>query len=365
MYQMEIIAGQVSGWFGVIGAGVSAIALILTVYWKSQTDKDIADKKAQTDKSIAELRVAQESEIAQDKARRDYEYEARKRLYKEYEPLRFQLVEYSENALHHIRDIAENTRKGGLESDAWPKFRKRDYLKETVYKLLLPCTIYKLMTKRLTLVDLQLDCLLRAHYVLARAVYFSFRDDFLFAKLMRHTYDPYVEDWREKRRQNPQRYRRQGFLGGALDNALNALIVHESKEAYSIISFDRFEKQFNREWPQLEQEEVSSNLAVPMDMFNEFHPDTRPIMWCTLVTHALIYRCILETYEEKILDGNEVLGVLVSNVEKERPNLAYRPDKGCVDDTSKEIPDPLRIASEYFDCRVRQDLERVQGRRTL
>jgi hypothetical protein len=166
MYQMGIIAGQVSGWFGVIGAGVSAViaavALILTVYWRVRTDR-----------SIAELRVAQESEIDQDKARREYEYEARKRLYKEYEPLRFQLVECSDSALHQIRDMAENIRKGYLESDAWPKLRKKDYLKETVYKLLLPCTIYRLMTKRLTLVDLQLDRLLRAHYVLARAAYFS------------------------------------------------------------------------------------------------------------------------------------------------------------------------------------------------
>ena len=43
-------------------------------------------------------------------ARRDYEYEARKRLYQECEPLFFKLVETSETALTHIKNMAKRAK---------------------------------------------------------------------------------------------------------------------------------------------------------------------------------------------------------------------------------------------------------------
>lgn len=47
---------------------------------------------------------------AEQDAQRDYEYEARKRLYQECEPLLFQLIEASETALNHIKDIASRVK---------------------------------------------------------------------------------------------------------------------------------------------------------------------------------------------------------------------------------------------------------------
>lgn len=47
---------------------------------------------------LESLKARLVEEQAEKNARRDYEYEARKRLYQQYEPLLFQLVELSESA---------------------------------------------------------------------------------------------------------------------------------------------------------------------------------------------------------------------------------------------------------------------------
>jgi hypothetical protein len=56
-------------------------------------------------------------------ARREYEYEARKRLYAEFQPLLFQLVERCDGALARIQSIADAARRGRLEhrlGEMWP-----------------------------------------------------------------------------------------------------------------------------------------------------------------------------------------------------------------------------------------------------
>src|ERR1700741_4790112 len=47
-------------------------------------------------------------------ARRDYEYDARKRLYKEVEPLLFQLFEASEHSYFRVKSLARTCRNGNL-----------------------------------------------------------------------------------------------------------------------------------------------------------------------------------------------------------------------------------------------------------
>jgi hypothetical protein len=55
-------------------------------------------------------KIKNDLEIKKDEqaARRDYEYEARKRLYQECEPILFQFVELSESALKRIYALARN-----------------------------------------------------------------------------------------------------------------------------------------------------------------------------------------------------------------------------------------------------------------
>src|SRR5437588_3203958 len=89
---------------------------------------------------------------AEKSARRDYEYEARKRLYQQYEPLLFQLVELSESALRRISGLAKSASKGNLRPDHTGWLAPNDYyydhyMASTIYRLLAPFAILKLIQR--------------------------------------------------------------------------------------------------------------------------------------------------------------------------------------------------------------------------
>jgi hypothetical protein len=81
---------------------ISLIIAMITFFSSRANQRDVEKLKAEL--------VERKSERD---ARRDYEYEARKRLYQEYEPLFFQFTESAEVALGHIQSLAERGREGG------------------------------------------------------------------------------------------------------------------------------------------------------------------------------------------------------------------------------------------------------------
>jgi hypothetical protein len=78
-----------------IAAAASLIVALISYSGKRKSDRELAQLNA-------ELIETQERR----KAQRDYEYEARKRLYSELQPLLFQLVEASDNAYWRIQGLA-------------------------------------------------------------------------------------------------------------------------------------------------------------------------------------------------------------------------------------------------------------------
>jgi hypothetical protein len=316
----------------------AAVSLALAIFssWAS----------LRSQRSLETLKSDLAKKQAEQDARRDYEYEARKRLYHECEPLLFQLIESSEAALNHIRGIAAR-----VKSADEPLYSESYYLKTTMYRLLLPCAIFKLITTRLTMVDLQIDRVIYTQYVLAKAIYLSYTDDFRLARLVKRLkYDPYVDDWQEKRKQNPQKYRRQGFASGRLDNALDALIIDDEKTGYRFVSFGQFEEKFKT----LQEEDVNSSLGTARDLFFEFHPSTRPVLWRILIAQALLYRGILEFSRRKEMSSSEVLAFIASLPKEEMVDFDWRSaeQKGD-DDTIFELID---VAKVYLDAQLK-DLE--------
>jgi hypothetical protein len=136
---------------------------------KAENSKTLKELEAGlTRKTQAELQKSQAvltEEQAQRQSRRDYEYEARKRLYHECEPLIFEFLESSQNAFDRIHGLARSARHGNL-----PSWLSRDgyYMASTMYYLLAPVAVYKLMRRRLTVVDLTLDHNIATHYRLAK-----------------------------------------------------------------------------------------------------------------------------------------------------------------------------------------------------
>jgi hypothetical protein len=264
------------------------------------TKKNSQDLEAFKTKLTADIAEKQ----AEKNARRDYLYEARKRLYQQYEPLLFQLVELSESALVRIYALARTAKLGNLGPDhsGWlsPNDSASTYFaSNTIFRLLAPLVIIKLIQRQLTLVDLTVDPHISNQYSLAKCLYTSFTDDFkLASKEPSLEYDPNSKVWHEKREAFPEKYWRQGIIAGRLDNAVEALIVREPNGILRCMSFGEFEDIYNDSIKNVKFETFR-------DVFMNFHPKTRPVIWRILITQAHIYLALLRTREIKISTSDD------------------------------------------------------------
>ncbi len=88
-----------------LGAFISGfIALIVALVALVQTQRNqSAQSKAQ--EKLESLKLELSEQLAEGDARRDYEYESRKRLYAEVGPLFFQLIELWDAAIQEIRRL--------------------------------------------------------------------------------------------------------------------------------------------------------------------------------------------------------------------------------------------------------------------
>lgn len=324
-----------------------------------------------TKKNQREVSRLQEQNAIKD-AFRDYEYEARKRLYHEYEPLLFQLVEFSQIALHRIYNIARMARLGkllskdGFSCDIYKigqqgGVKNLEVLKKcglayetyyslsSIYYLLAPLVEVRLIQDLLTLVDLTLDKQVDEQYTLAKMLYKTFNDDFNFAeKYPKLEYDPNSEGWAEKRKMQPQIYWRQGVVAGELEVAVRSMIRHDSSEKMSrCISFGEFEDAFFNQ-----NSELCEKLSSFSDLFLNFHPKTRPILWRILVTQAHIYKALLYTRKQMSIPNESCAKSL-----KDILLTPYSPED-CLEFDWRQRPDeandeevfidPFRVAQIYL-----------------
>lgn len=284
------------------------------------------------DERLKRLEQTLNKQQSEDKARLDYKYDAKKRLYAEYEPLIFQLHELSESSLRRIRNIAWLARDEKL--DPWLSNTENHYIMNTVYRLLAPFVIFKLMQRRLTLFDLNLSPYFYIQYVLVKILYHTFSKDFDHAKLdPKLDYDPNLEgerdlslrnltdeqremEKRKRREQEPQIYRRQGLVIGLVDIITENLIEYDDHDKiYRIISYGEFTKR-------LKKREFKEIFKSVFGLFLKFHPRKCPVLWRILVTQALIHNVLLNIDSEST--KKPVVSELILNLEKEFSQLDWR-----------------------------------------
>lgn len=321
-------------------SGIAALVVALITFVSTRANQ----------RDIERLKAELSEEKSEKDARRDYEYEARKRLYQECEPLFFQLAECSETALYQILLLADSCREGKLEKDGYLS-KNRYFLKSTIYNLLKPLAIYKLIHSRLTLVDLQVDAKIRMQYVFAKLLYRTFTRDATIANLEpKIDYTPYGDpNWRERRESEPHRYYRQGFPLGRLDNALNSFIRIGDNGVSLIISFGQFEEMFQTVKP----EDIDSPLGVARDIFFLFHPQKRPILWRLLICQAHIYNCLLQIRYQDKFDVKQIkkhFEGLYSDI-KERQKFDWRRDKEI--DENEVLVEPFKVAKNFLKSEIK------------
>jgi DNA-binding protein H-NS len=105
---------------------ISAIIAIISILLANKNSKQlqVTDQRYQIAMKEMDLKHSEkiselESKLAtkrdKETARREYEYDARKKLYEAYEPLLFQFNELAENALRRVIALARASRQGKLE----------------------------------------------------------------------------------------------------------------------------------------------------------------------------------------------------------------------------------------------------------
>jgi hypothetical protein len=309
-----------------ISAGVSLVVAVLAQLGNRRTSI-----------RLAEL----EEERAERSARRDYEYEARKRLYEECEPLLFQAVELATTARSRVLSLARTARNGDLGPDGsgWlsgPGY----YFKSTAYQLFAPVSIFRLLQQRLTGVDLSLDQRLRTQYEVLKLLFLSFNADFDLARCAPVLpYEPDKTDPDERGREtllaaDPARYARQGLYRGILDVVVESMIVDGRSLTFG---------EFLRAWDQ-RGSALHGSRGELLYLLAEFHPARKPVLWRVLIAQHLLYTALLR---DEPIDAP-----LSSSLE----DLDWRPAGDAHDDDA--VREPVRAAEDY----VRKRLAEVAAR---
>lgn len=215
----------------VTGAIITAcIGGILSFIFSRRIEKTKADfagqlerVKAETLKEIELHKAALANENSEKSAKRDYEYEARKRLYEQIEPLMFQLREASEAALGRVDSLCRTSRNGDLGSDGWLS-SEGYYLRSTLYRLVLPLVILRLLQRKMTFVDMALDETYARKYQVLKIYSNLLTDDYAVASVQPSI--PYrpgetgVQDPTDKK---------QGIYMGHLEAVMDAMVIKDDQ----------------------------------------------------------------------------------------------------------------------------------------
>jgi hypothetical protein len=286
-----------------VSAALTAVIVWLTKNWIGERIKGSitheynqklesykSQLKKEHDQEIERLKAELGEVSSERNARRDYEYEARKKLYSKYEPLLFQLIEQSESAYYRILSLARTARQGNLKEDAGGWLSHRDYyMLSTIYKLLAPIALFKIIQHNLTFVDLSVDPGIASNYTLAKVLYLTFTCDFeLATEKPEIVYEPFAKSAYSRCKDNPQQFWRQGIPLGCLDNVLDECLLSDDKPS-RLRTFGDFERVLTA----LLKVNTDSYINLFFEIFENFHPYTRPVLWRILVTQAHIHRLLI------------------------------------------------------------------------
>jgi hypothetical protein len=340
----EIVAALIS-------ALVSAVAIFLTVYnSRKQREHEAQLRKEQEefeqDLELVKNRLTEAQE--ERKARRDYEYEARKRLYSEIQPLLFQLKELSESAYRWVISMARTARQGQL---SW--LSKGYYLSMTIYRFTAPLAVFRLIHGRLTIVDFSVDKHIRVQYNIAKQSYLSISDGFSIARAGKDhgidiDYEPHEVQRRRRREPSiPSVQAQQHLFRGHLDMIADALVVRES-DGPRCMTYGEFEAQFNNS-----RSKVYRATRALADGFREFEPQSRPVVWRMLIVQVYFHKALLHTFEPETPEIGSPADLLSK---EERRELDWRCEdaREMQDPPDKEVLEwPFIAAEEYVGEQLR------------
>jgi hypothetical protein len=332
-----------------IAALASVVIAIVSVLVTARTTRRVARLTTEMERQKVSLAAELAEHKAVRDARRDYEYEARKRLYAQCEPLIFQAAEQAEMGRRRIMSLARTCRHQDLMPDGRGWLSDRGYyFQSTAYFLLAPMTSAKILQRRLTSIDLSLEPRIRVGYEILKLLFVSFTDDHALAKLPPVL--PYSPDEADPGkphrgrllRRAPQTYQRQGFYLGTLETIVEALIVPESTGSGGTLprcmSFGEFEAAWDNRTGEFR------NIVIPRlsELLTGFHPLARPALWRVLASQYLLYGAFAAAQRREWTHDGQLGALLRRPTSVQVADLDWRSDPGAA--TDDDIRTPLLVA---------------------
>jgi hypothetical protein len=298
-----------SAWIAAGAAILVSVFSLATAVWTNVVSGKTQRAADATARSLADLTAKLSNENDAAKAKRDYEYKARKRLYRELYPLAFQLQEAALSARHRIMNLALAARGGWLAPGAknWLTSPNPYYFTSIVHDLIAPLALYELMSRKLTLLDLTLDYDLRCQHFIARQAYEALRSDYNLSQAPypplafgggAGTYDPPEDRPKDLPPELDQRWGwRQGLYSGQIGQAVAIMLMTEGAKT-RVMTFAEFAGALGG--ADLRTDDHPGGVAGSMktvlgpmaDLVHGFHPARRPITWRILMAQAACYRTL-------------------------------------------------------------------------
>ena len=268
-----------------IGGGASLLGVVVGLVFNPITQRRLQELKAAQDEEMAKLRARLDESSGERKAQRDYEYEARKRLYADVQPLMIQIALACEATFSRMANLAQTAQRGDLGTGprSW-LIADPYYIASTVHRLLLPGACFQLLRDKTTELDFQLDPKIATLYRLLRTSYLALTKEFEFAAAEpKLEYSPYAGDAEARAGDDPARFLRQGVATGNVDNALAAMIVAQEGKNHRVLRVGEL---------QVGMEKRSGEIRRTLEEFfwivRGFHPLERPVLWRIMCAQACL-----------------------------------------------------------------------------
>jgi hypothetical protein len=279
------------------------------------------------------------------KARRDYEYEARKRLYSAYEPIKFQLVDLIGQALRRISMLSVATPETGSLQQA-----------VTVYEILAPAALVRMLDRNLTLADMHLEPQVSVEYGLIKAAYRVLADSSSLASIYTELSGDTID------------IRDEGLMPYQVDEAADALLGTTPNDLETTTTTGQPDSlltlsQFRRVLADIDIKRDRPGLSSITVLLDDFTPARRPLFWRALVTQVLLYGCYLDFVLRCPLVQSERLQSLADSL---LPQLGHALDVGLrldkywmsderpryIEVNAQAVRDALPCAALYYRVRV-------------
>jgi len=298
--------GQVQINAAVATAIATTVSAILTgmfsIFLKKRADAYLETLKSEQTQILEKMKAELALENKMRGARIDYEYDARKRLYNEVEPVLFSAHLAASSLRGRLWPFVERIREGKISQDSEKTWMRDSYYQEsTAYRLFLPMIHHRLLSRKMSQLDFTLEPLIGRKFMVLGIFPDIFTAHFDLARVSKHEipYDPYAAVTQAEGDADPGKYLFQGLVRGEVERLISLMVVGEPSHERPIEWF-QFEQQLN-----LKGSELDKAYAPVRKLLSRFHPETHPVLWRILVSFLLLSefyvrakRLDIEEYDE-------------------------------------------------------------------